>query len=28
VLVSRHHEAGQKLEALGGTAALLRFAIK
>ena len=28
VLVSRHHEAGQKLEALGGVAALLRFAIK
>src|SRR5438132_262529 len=28
VLVSRHHEAGQKLEALGGIAALLRFAIK
>lgn len=28
VLVSRHHEAGQKLEALGGTAALLRFPIK
>jgi len=27
VLVSRHHEAGQKLEALGGIAALLRFAI-
>src|SRR5947208_2059222 len=28
VLVSRHHEAGKKLEALGGIAALLRFAIK
>lgn len=28
VLVSRHHEAGQKLEALGGIAALLRFAIR
>jgi protein pelota len=28
VLVSRHHEAGQKLEALGGIAALLRFPIK
>jgi len=28
VLVSRHHEAGQKLEALGGIAAILRFAIK
>jgi protein pelota len=28
VLVSRHHESGQKLEALGGIAALLRFAIK
>src|SRR5207244_4565253 len=28
VLVSRHHEAGQKLEALGGFAALLRFPIK
>lgn len=28
VLVSRHHEAGQKLEALGGIAALLRFAMK
>jgi protein pelota len=28
VLVSRHHEAGKKLEALGGIAAILRFAIK
>jgi len=28
VLVSRHHEAGKKLEALGGIAALLRFPIK
>jgi len=28
VLISRHHEAGQKLEALGGIAALLRFPIK
>src|SRR5437773_1323306 len=28
ILVSRHHEAGKKLEALGGIAALLRFAIK
>ena len=28
VVVSRHHEAGQKLEALGGIAALLRFPIK
>jgi protein pelota len=28
VLVSGHHEAGQKLQALGGIAALLRFAIK
>src|SRR5438876_125201 len=28
VLVSRHHEAGQQLEALGGIAALLRFPIK
>ncbi len=28
VLVSRHHEAGQKLEGLGGVAALLRFPIK
>jgi protein pelota len=28
VLVSRHHEAGQRLQALGGVAALLRFAIK
>src|SRR2546427_1814801 len=28
VLVSRHHEAGQKLEALGGIAALLRVPIK
>ena len=27
VLVSRHHEAGRKLEALGGIAALLRFPI-
>lgn len=27
-LVSRHHEAGQKLEALGGIGALLRFPIK
>ena len=27
-LVSRHHEAGQRLEALGGTGALLRFPIK
>ncbi len=28
VLVSRHHEAGQKLEGLGGIAALLRFPIR
>ena len=28
VLVSRHHEAGQKLESLGGIAALLRFPIR
>src|SRR2546427_8516512 len=28
VLVGRHHPAGQKLEALGGIAALLRFPIK
>ena len=28
VLVSRHHESGQKLEALGGIAALLRFPIR
>lgn len=28
VLVSRHHEAGEKLESLGGIAALLRFPIK
>jgi protein pelota len=28
VLVSRHHEAGQQLEALGGVAALLRFPIR
>jgi protein pelota len=28
VLVSPHHEAGAKLEGLGGVAALLRFAIK
>lgn len=28
VLVSRHHEAGKKLEALGGIAAILRFAIR
>jgi len=28
VLISRHHEAGEKLEALGGIAALLRYAIK
>ncbi len=28
VLVSRHHEAGAKLEGLGGAAALLRFPIK
>ena len=28
VLVSRHHEAGAKLEGLGGIAALLRFPIK
>src|SRR3989441_3775043 len=28
VLVSRHHQAGQKLEALGGVAALLRFPIR
>ncbi len=28
VLVSRHHEAGHKLEALGGIAALLRFPIR
>lgn len=28
VLVSRHHEAGQKLQALGGIAGLLRFAIR
>src|SRR5207249_628122 len=27
VLVSRHHEAGKKLEALGGVGAILRFAI-
>lgn len=27
VLVSRHHEAGQKLEALGGIAAILRFPV-
>jgi len=28
VLVSAHHEAGAKLEGLGGIAALLRFPIK
>ena len=28
VLVSRHHEAGRKLESLGGIAALLRFPIR
>ncbi|MGQ0797201.1 MAG: mRNA surveillance protein pelota [Methanobacteriota archaeon] len=28
VLVSRHHEAGARLEALGGVAAILRFPIK
>ncbi len=28
VLVSRHHEAGEKLESLGGIAALLRFPIR
>jgi len=28
VLVSRHHEAGEKLESLGGIAALLRFPIE
>lgn len=28
VLVSRHHEAGQRLESIGGIAALLRFPIR
>lgn len=28
VLVSRHHEAGQRLESMGGIAALLRFPIR